>query len=269
MPGLTGKTISSTYKALLKTNDDDNGIGTGSVKTITDGLGNDSVLKIAPNLFELRPVDGDSTGLATIRALDDSILLRVDSNNSVVKVNAGQEIANTQYAYFGVNYGAFSHPSADTHYTIPFTLGTGGPSGGNIVDFGTGTDPDTTFTTADTDSQYAAQLVPMMWYVQDNIAIDAVTSIEGADNASGETTRMHLMHFTFNSGSTSALASGTLLAANSDVTNAGNEQAYKSTWSLESSTDVDAGKVILAFFRSDSTANSDYSLNITVKYHLR
>ena len=78
---------------------------------------------------------------------------------------------------------------------------------------------------------------------------------------------MHLMSFTFNSGSTSALASGSVLAYNSDVTNAGSEQAYKSTWTV-GSTDVDAGKVILAFVRSDSV-NSDYSLNITVKYHLR
>ena len=77
---------------------------------------------------------------------------------------------------------------------------------------------------------------------------------------------MHLMSYTFNSGSTSALASGTLLAHNSDVTNAGNEQAYKSTWTVDSAS-VTAGKVILAFFRSDSV-NSDFSLNITVKYHL-
>ena len=78
---------------------------------------------------------------------------------------------------------------------------------------------------------------------------------------------MHLFSYTFNSGSTSALASGTLLAHNSDVTNAGSEQVYKSTWTVDSA-DVDANKVILAFFKSDSVA-SDYSVNITVKYHLR
>ena len=107
----------------------------------------------------------------------------------------------------------------------------------------------------------------MMWLVPDNITIDAVYSLEGADQAAGDTTRMHLFSYTFNSGSTSALASGTLLAHNSDVTNAGSEQAYKSTWTVDSA-DVDANKVILAFFKSDSI-NSDYSVNITVKYHLR
>ena len=34
------------------------------------------------------------------------------------------------------------------------------------------------------------------------------------------------------------------------------------------SADIDAGKVVLFCFRSDS-ANSDYSINVTVKYHIR
>ena len=106
-----------------------------------------------------------------------------------------------------------------------------------------------------------------MWYVHDNITIDEVISLEGATSATGDTTRMHMYSYTFTSGSTSALTSGTLLAHNSDVTNAGSEQAYKSNWIVDSA-NVASGKVILAFFRSDSV-NSDYSVNITVKYHLR
>jgi len=106
----------------------------------------------------------------------------------------------------------------------------------------------------------------MLWYVPDNITIDAVYGIEAGSNASGDTTRMHLMSYTFTSGSTSALTSGTLLAHNSDVTNAGSEQAYKSTFTIDSAS-VTAGKVILAFFRSDSI-NSDYAYTVTVKYHL-
>ena len=134
------------------------------------------------------------------------------------------------------------------------------------MDFGTGTDPDDSFTTANTDTQYASQIVPMMWRVPDNITIDAVTHIEGADAASGDTSRMHLKSFDFTSGSTSCLTNGALLAHNSDVTNAGNEQAYLSTWTVDSAS-VTAGKVILCFFRSDSV-NSDYSINVCVKYHL-
>ena len=105
-----------------------------------------------------------------------------------------------------------------------------------------------------------------MWYIPDNIAIDSVYSIEGATTATGDTTRMHLLSYDFTSGSTSALTNGTLLAHNDDVTNAGSEQAYLSTWTIDSSS-VASGKVVLAFFRQDST-NSDYSVNITIKYHL-
>ena len=56
------------------------------------------------------------------------------------------------------------------------------------------------------------------------------------------------------------------MAHNTDVTNAGSEQAYLSTWSVISPT-VTAGKVILAFFRMDTVAD-DPSISITVKYHL-
>ena len=103
-------------------------------------------------------------------------------------------------------------------------------------------------------------------YIPDNISIDSVYSIEGATTATGDTTRMHLFSYDFTSGSTSALTNGTLLAHNDDVTNAGSEQAYLSTWTVDSAS-VASGKVILAFFRYD-TSNSDYSINITIKYHL-
>ena len=106
----------------------------------------------------------------------------------------------------------------------------------------------------------------MLWYVPDNLTFDAVYSLEGGDANATDTTRMHLYSYTYNSGSTSALADGTLLAHNSDVTNEGNTKTYKSTWTIDSA-NVSGGKVICAFFRSDSI-NSDYTTNITVKYHL-
>ena len=170
----------------------------------------------------------------------------------------------THYAIFGVNYRDFSDIDDDTHYPIPFTGA--GVSTSNDVDFGTGTDPDDSFTTADTDTQYASQLVPMIWRLPDAIKITSVTSIEGGDDPDPDTTRMHLKSFTFTSGSTTCLAGGVLLAHNSDVTNAGNEQAYLSTWTVDSA-DVDANKAILAFIRSDSI-NSDYSISVTVRYTL-
>ena len=261
MAGLKNTTISGGYKSLLRI-DDNSGVG-GTAIQCTDGDGNSTSMKMSKNLVQVQPSDSDGNAFE-VNTSSASNKFRV--NTSTPYVTALGHYVNTQYAYFGVNYADVSSFAANKHYPISFMAAIGGASLTNDVDFGTGTDPDTTFTTADTDSQYASQLVPMMWYVPDNISIDSVCSIEGADAATGDTTRMHLMSYTFNSGSTSALASGTLLAHNSDVTNAGNEQAYKSTWTVDSAS-VTAGKVILAFFRSDSV-NSDFSLNITVKYHL-
>ena len=135
-----------------------------------------------------------------------------------------------------------------------------------IPSFGTGTDPATTFTTADGSGTRASDLVPVMWYVPDAISIDAVYGLEGADTATGDTTRMHLFSYTFTSGSTSALTSGTLLAHNNDITNAGSEQAYSGTWTVDSAA-VTAGKVIVATFLT-TDVTGDYSATVIVKYHL-
>ena len=170
------------------------------------------------------------------------------------------------YAYFGIGNGISVNWAANTHIALPFM---GYPQSSTLADnpsLGTSTDPATSFTTADGTATDASLFVACMWYVPDNIIIDGVYSIEGADAATGDTTRMHLMSYTFTSGSTSCLTNGSVLASNSDVVNAGSEQAYLSTWTINSNT-VDAGKVILATFRNDSV-NSDYSVNIAVKYHL-
>ena len=63
------------------------------------------------------------------------------------------------------------------------------------------------------------------------------------------------------------LSNGAVLADGSDVVNAGYEQIYYQQLSIGTA-DVNAGKVIIFTFRSDSV-NSDFSINATVKYHLR
>ena len=90
------------------------------------------------------------------------------------------------------------------------------------------------------------------------------------DAATGDTVRAHLMSYDVvtSAGSTGGdLSSGAVIASSADITSAGYEQAYKNTMTV-SSADVDANKVILFAFRADSV-NSDYTINATVKYHLR
>ena len=265
MAGFTDKQISAVYKDILHTDNSNTGIST-AVKTITCGDGDTTALQLSNKHLGVLP-GADGTTTLLVYDKDGNRLLAVDSTNDLVKLGIGQHTANTQYAYFGITSGFAANYSANTHYPLAFTGNN--PSFANTEDltFGTGTDPATTFTTADGASTDASLLVPFLWLVPDNITIDSVTSLEGATTSTGDTTRMHLMSYTFTSGSTSALTSGTLLAHNSDVTNAGSEQVYKSTWTVDSA-DVAADQVIVGTFRSDSV-NSDYSATIIVKYHLR
>ena len=266
---LTGKTKASTYKDLLQMNNSNSGVD-GTLRNIVDGEGTESCMDLSNNGLHIQPQVGDITAVIRVKDLAGDTLFNVDSSNDLVKAGVGQNVVNTQYAYFGVNYTDDSTFVSNTHYPIPFSASNGGLSTTNDVDFGTGTDPATTFTTANTDTQYAAQIVPMMWRVPDNITIDEIKHIEGADAATGDTTRMHLMSYTFNSGATGALTSGALVAhTTADNTNAGNEQPYLKDWTIDiTDGDVDAGKVLLCFFRSDSV-NSDYSISVSIKYHLR
>ena len=265
MAGFTDKQISAVYKDILHTDNSNTGIST-SVKTITCGDGDTTALVLSNRNVRVDPAS-DTTTTFIVRDVDGNVLASVDSTNDLVKLGIGQHTANTQYAYFGVASSISANYLANTHYPLPFTGNNQSPSDQDNITFGTGTDPATTFTTAEGSATDSSLLVPFLWLVPDNITIDSVTSLEGATTSTGDTTRMHLMSYTFTSGSTSALTSGTLLAHNSDVTNAGSEQAYKSSWTVDSA-DVAANKIILATFLT-TNVTGDYSASVIVKYHLR
>jgi hypothetical protein len=260
---LTGKTLADTYKDLLQVDNSNNGVD-ATTRRIRDGEGNQTAVSISDDIFGVQPVN-DNTA-TTFLVTNNSGTTLFDVNTTDSRVNALGNDVNTQYATFAIRSGGASAYLANTHHPLAFAGDNYNNALTGIPAFGTGTDPATSFTTADSNKQMATDIVPCLWYVMDDISIDSVISIEGADNATGDTTRMHLFSYDFTSGSTSALSNGTLLAHNNDVTNAGNEQAYTGSWTVDSAA-VSSGKVILAFFRSDSI-NSDYSVQLTVKYHL-
>ena len=260
---LTGKTLANTYKDLLKVDNSNNGVDSTG-RRITDGQGNNSCVQISDDTLKITPQNDNTTTTFVVTNSSNSALLTVDSTNSIV--NALGNKVNTQYANFAIRSGGASGYLANTHHPLAFAGDNYNNALTGIPAFGTGTDPATSFTTADSNKQMATDIVPCLWYVMDDISIDSAISIEGADNATGDTTRMHLFSYDFTSGATNCLTNGTLLAHSNDVTNAGNEQPYLSSWTVDSAA-VSSGKVILAFFRSDSI-NSDYSLQLTVKYHL-
>ena len=259
---LSGKTLKNSYIDLLQMDNSNSGINT-STRPIKDGGGTSSCVRMSDDVLLVQPQNDDTTASFGVFTQASSAVLAVDTTNELV--TASGNTVNTQYATFSTvnsESGAFL---ANTHHPLAFSSANYG-SLGDFPAFGTGTDPATTFTTSEGSDTRASCLVPCLWYVPDAMSIDSINSIEAADTATGDTTRMHLFSYTFTSGSTSALTAGTLLAHNSDVSNSGSEQAYLTTWTIDSA-DVTAGKVILAFFESDSV-NSDYSVQITVKYHL-
>ena len=267
MAGLGSKTPAESHKSLLRVDDNSNGIDT-SVAAITDGLGNESSLSLSDDSLLVQPTNDDTTSSLRVSTKGGVALLSVDTTNSVVKAGVGQFNVLTQYAYFASVTTETSGNAAGYHYPLRFNSGASG--GTSIPDqfngFGNGTDPATSITTADAADQKASELVPFLMYVPDNIYIDAIHSLSGADNATGDTTRFHCMSYTFTSGSTSCLTSGTLIAHSDDITNLGVEQAYLNTWNIDSAS-VASGKVLICTFESDSV-NSDYTYQATIKYHL-
>ena len=259
MASFTGSSIKNVYKDILHTSNSNTGLSS-SIKQITCGDGDSTALYLSDRNLKVQP-STDSTTNTAIYDADGNIILAVDTTNDLVKAGIGQHTVNTQYAHFGQHYSD-SAMLAGRHYAISYEHSA--YAVGLLM--GTGTDPDTSLTI----STAAQSTLNHYWYVMDNITIDRVVWFSGADAATGDTTRAHLMVYDIDTGNGSTggdLTSGAVLADGSDVVNAGYEQIYYQQLTIGTA-NVDAGKVIMFTFRPDSI-NSDFTINATVKYHLR
>ena len=264
MPTKTGKTVSSYYGNDLTIDQATNtGVDTATRK-VQDGFGNNTSCSLSDDVLSVQPVNDNTTGTMIVKNSGGSNILSVDTTNSKVLTGASQVAANTQYAYFGSDSNEQVSYLANTHYFIPFSANALAVPQDH--DLGTGTDPDTTKTISST----ADNLVNGLWYLPDNITVDAVHWWSGADAGTGDTIRAHLMSYTIDTGNGSTggdLSGGVVVADGADITNAGYEQAYYQSMTIQSA-DVDAGRIVLFTLRMDSV-NSDYAINATVKYHIR
>ena len=269
MASFTGSSIKDVYKDILHTSNGNTGLST-TIKQITCGDGDTSALYLSNRNLKVQP-SADSTTNTVIYDASGNALLTVDSTNDLIKAGIGQHTVNTQYAHFGIgskhdsdDNSFWAGASADNHYAVPFN----GYANGALVNLGTDTlDPDTSLTISTT----ADDVTCCLWYVMDNITIDRVVWWSGADTSTdSDITRAHLMSYSIDSGNGSTggdLSSGVVVAYGGDITNAGHEQAYYQQLSIGTA-NVDAGKAIFFTFRAD-TVQSDFSINATVKYHLR
>ena len=274
MPSKTGNKYSDFYKRDLQINQSSNTGVDATPRTVQSGDGVDASLALGTNMTIVQPRALDTSTAFQVANKAGAAIFSVDSDNTLVKAGLSQVNVNTQYAHFMANYGTAlsSLFVADTHYMIrhsdtmltgavaSFALGTSTTSSFND------TDPASSLTIADT----AMEVLTCYWYVMDDITIDAVKWLHAADTATGDSTAAHLMAYTVDiaNGSTGGdLSGGTVVADGATITNAGYEQIYYQSMTIQSA-DVDAGKVILFTFAAD-TVNSDYSISATVKYHLR
>ena len=258
---LTDKPFSSTYKDIITINNSNAGFDT-NIDQVKSGNGNGSALYLSNKNVKILP-KADSAFNTVIYDSDGNILFQIDSTNDAVKALSNH--VNTQYAYFGASSAdtIFAGMSANTHTAVPFN--SNGLSGG-LVTLGTSTNPATSLTVSTT----ADDLVNCMMYVDSAISIDAVYVWMGSDTATADTAcRFHLMTYTItsdNSSTSGDLSSGVVVADGSDINNAGYEQAYYQSLTIQSAS-VAAGQALLFLVRMDSV-NSDVSINCKIKYHL-
>ena len=255
---LTNKTIASTYGDILQA--DNSGSGrTANGTVIKDGLGQSTALTLGQNKVAITP-SSDSTSALTVETSGGTDLLVVDSSNSVVKVGSTQTYANTQIQRFSVHD---LQPTDGKHHSM-FVDGVWSAAS-TALDFGTGTDPATTFTLSSSEANTNA-LVGSIWYIPVAITIDEVRVIAGGEAA--DTINFHLFSYTIATGTGSGagdLSSGTLLAHNGSTLTTGADRITTTTLTVDSA-NVAADKVVLGFFENtDST--TDLTAQLIVKYH--
>jgi hypothetical protein len=269
MPTFLGDTLSGYFKRILQFGHSGNNGTPTATTNIQAGDGVATSISLSDDVLSVQPITDNTTGTMLVKNQGGSNILSVDTTNSKVLLGASQ-LPSTNYAYFGISNDSNTAWSADTHYALPFNSETGA---GVFVSLGTSTTSsfnDTNPSSSITITTTAYNELRCYWYVMDNITIDAVKWLHAADTATGEDTAAHLMAYTVDTGNGSTggdLSSGVVVADGATITNAGYEQIYYQAMTIQSA-DVDAGKVIMFTFASD-TVSSDYSLNCTVKYHIR
>ena len=269
----TNKTYASRYKTDLSVSQTTNVGIDATLRKISSGDGADSAISLSDDVLSVQPVNDDTTATFQVLSSAGQPLLSVDTTNNRVMTGARQHPTNTQYANFGIGSPGATSFLADTHYAISYS-GTF-LSGVTVANAAMGTSTTSSFNDTNpasslTISTTAFDIIHSYWFIPDNITIDAVHWFHGADAATGDSTAAHLMSYAIDldNGSTGGdLSGGIVVADGATITNAGYEQIYYQSMTVQNA-DVDKDRVVLFTFASD-TINSDFSISAQVKYHIR
>ena len=264
MPTFSQTTFSSFFKRILQFGHAGNNGTPTATTNIQAGDGVATSLSLSDDVLSVQPVNDDSVGSLLCKNSGGSNILAVDTTNSKVLVGASQVAANTQYAHFGIDSAGTLSAVAGTHYTVPF----GNLLNATAITMGTGVNPSTSYDISANNN--GNDMTMMLWYIPDNITVDQVYWMAGGSAATGDTINIHLLSFDFDAGVGAGkgdLSNGVVVAGGAEKPSLGYENViYESIAPAEA--DVDAGKVCMVTFESNGT-NSDYSVNVTVKYHIR
>ena len=276
MPTFTGKAFANFYKNLLGISQTGNTGVDVTTRNVQDGAGNNTSISLSDDQLTVKPQNDNTTATLRVNNAEGNSILSVDTNSSRVLTGSSQVEATTQYAQFGLSSSDTSLSEdmlADTHYMIPFGGAFRGSANDAYYMIGSATDEefnDTDPADSLTISTTAASVARCYWYVMDNITIEAVKWLFAGDAGLGDVAAGYLMGYTVdtsNSSTSGDLSSGTKLASSVEITGLGLEQIYYNSMTMHSA-NVDAGDVILFTFAIDGTS-SDYTINSTVKYHIR
>ena len=265
MPSFLTKAFSTYFKRILQISQTTNTGVDATTRAIETGDGATTVLSLSDDNLKIKPVNDSTTGTLVVQNSSGDAVMIVDTTNSKVLVGASQVAANTSYVYFGTSSSNALAVVAGTHYMIAF--GNTYRESGTIT-LGTGGDPATSYDVSANNN--GDDLTSGLWYIPDNITIDQVYLFAGGSAASGDTINIHLMSYDIDKGYGTGkgdLSNGAVIYGGGEIASRGYENiVYQAAGA--SIADVDAGKVILATFEANGT-NSDYAINITVKYHVR
>ena len=251
---LTNKTPADTYKDLLYLNNSNSG-ATVNGTVVQDGNGTNTGLTLGTGKVKFSP-SADSTTTMLVSNASGTNIFNVDSTNNVVKAGATLSNVNTQYLRFGAKD---IDVDSGTHIGVPIA----GMGANAVVTFGTATDP-----AAPSVSNNGDDWVHYLHYVDTNITVDAVSILVGGDAAGGDALNFHLCSLATSDGTTINSWSGTTIVADHvGMANAGYEQFYRESLSIQSA-HVDAGNYLALTIEGNGT-NSDYSVNALVRYHIR
>ena len=269
MSSFTGKPMKDVYKDILHTNNSNSGLST-TIKQITCGDGDTTALYLSQRNLKIQP-SADSTTNSVIYDASGNALVTVDSTNDLVKAGIGQHIVNTQFYQFGLF--DFSPTSGEHHALINNSWNSEGTIYTGEVNAsawgGTGTNPATSLTL----SSASHELVPALWILQQDIALDSIQYILASDAASN--INIHVMQYNIISGSGSTagdLSSGIVLAQTGSSSGSlspittGDNRVSSGTLTINTA-NVDSGKAIVLFAEASDT--DDMTVSVNVKYHLR